>query len=370
VVSLEALLQLLDKTPVVAELPPVTQCYLPSDVTVYQEAAELAWKLDRPSETLPERSVALSVDSPYNKRFPLVRVDHDPFTPAMNSIIFDRFDDVAASMLTQSDLAETIITIPDAPDIICLMLIDGMSYVDARNWLERNPRQSTELLPCLVDAPTLTEIAFPRIIGDTPLAVQLFDRGYRNRLGFTYWTRERNALTNRLFRTISRVEAVGDLSAILSTLRAEIDPTQMEKTFVQIVRTGLDGYAHHQKRRPPIKAIVDGIFGEVAAMAGLIRELGCSGRIHLVSDHGILWRDEFEPQIVGQTQAGANPRVCRWKDLYQQSESGRRFVIDGVELYCLGFPKLRRPLRIDEQGVHGGISFEESIVPFLTLRIG
>jgi len=41
----------------------------------------------------------------------------------------------------------------------------------------------------------------------------------------------------------------------------------------------------------------------------------------------------------------------------------------GEELFCLNYPKLRRELRIDDQGVHGGISFQESIVPFVTVEV-
>jgi hypothetical protein len=248
------------------------------------------------------------------------------------------------------------------------MLVDGLGYGDVRRWLLVHPDVQTELVPCLVDGPTLTQIAFPRIIGGIPPAMRLFDRGYRRRLGFTYWSRERNPLTDVLFRTISDVNAVGNFTTVLEALRPELE--LQRKVYVQIVRTGLDGYAHHQKRKPPVAAIVGTILAEFLALAGLFRQAGRTARIHLTADHGILWRHEFEPQVVGRAPAAANPRSCGWRDLYQQDESGWRFVVAGREVYCLGYPKLRRALRIDEQGVHGGISFQESVVPFLTVRIG
>ena len=368
-ISLKALLTLLDSTPVVADMHPVSRCYLPPDIAVYETASELSWLLDCPTTTLPERALFLEADSIYAIRFPHVRVDHDPFTSDLNDVLFERFDEIAALMLTQSHLAKVIAEQPGTPDIIALMLIDGLSYEDVRRWLDVHPDDSIELEPCLVDGPTLTEIAFSRIVGDTPPAVRLFDRGYQHRLGFTYWTRENNPLTDLLFCTIPDVNAVGDFPTVLATLRAEMRTTLGQKTYVQIVRTGLDGYAHHQKRRPPVEAIVNAILGEMLALADLCREFGRTSRIHLTADHGILWRGEFQPQIVGRAPAGASPRVCDWRDLYQQDESGRRFMVAGQELYCLGYPQLRRPLRIDEQGVHGGISFQESIVPFLTVRI-
>ena len=351
-------------------MPPVSRCYLPSDIAVYRTASELAWTLDCPTTTLPERALLLEADPIYAVRFPRVRVAHDPFTPNLNEVLFERFDEIAALMLTQSRLATTVVEQPDMPDNLVLMLVDGLSYHDVRRWLDAHPHPSLELEPCLVDGPTLTEIAFPRIIGDTPLAIRLFDRGYQHRLGFTYWKREHNPLTNLLFRTMPAVKAVGDFSTILATLRAEPNIAAGQRTYIQIVRTALDGYAHHQKRKPPVETIVQAIMEEMLALAVLFREIGRTARIHLTADHGILWRDEFDPQIVGQAPAGASPRVCSWRDLYHQDNPGRRFLVAGQEFYCLGYPQLRRPLRIDEQGVHGGISFQESIVPFVTMRVG
>ena len=367
-VSLKELLALLDRTPVVTDIHPVSCCYLPPDVAVYGTSAELAWLLDCPTNTLPERTLILKGDPYYARRFPRVRVAHDPFTPALNDVIFEQFDRISESMLTQSHLAKTITEQPDTPDVIALMLIDGLSYVDVCRWLDTHPNEFMKLEPCLVDVPSLTRVAFPNLIGVPPVGARLFDTGYHYRQGFTYWTREGNPLTDLLFRTIPDVNAVGDFSTILATLRMEIRLQQ--KTYVQIVRTGLDGYAHHQKRNPPVAAIVETILNEMLALADLFRELGQTARIHLTADHGILWRAEFQPQVVGRAPAGASPRSCEWRDLYQQDETGRRFTVAGRELYSLGYPQLRRPLRIDEQGVHGGISFQESIVPFLTMRIG
>ncbi len=369
-VSLKALLDLLDNTPVIAEMHPVSRCYLPADVAVYETAEDLAWSLDMPGATLLERALILQADPTYAVRFPHVRVDHDPFTPQLNNVLFERFDEIATLMLTQSQVSELIADQSRRPDVIVLMLIDGLNHGDVWRWLDARSDVQMEIAPCLVDGPTLTGIAFPRIIGDPPLALRLFDRGYRCRLGFTYWSRDNNPLTDVLFRTIPNVRAVGRFPTILATLRREIHTSSEQKIYLQIVRTGLDGYAHHQKRKPPVAALVDTIMDEMLALADLFGKAGRTSRIYLTADHGILWRDEFEPHIVGRAPAGASPRSCEWRDLYRQDETGRRFAVAGREIYCLGYPKLRRALRIDEQGVHGGISFQESIVPFLTMRIG
>lgn len=369
-ISLEQLRDLLDNTPVIAEMHPVSRCYLPTDVAIYDTSPELAWSLDTPDTTRPLRSLILKGDPLYATRFPRVQVDHDPFTPDLNRVLHKRFDEISTLMLSQSQLSRRIAHKAEERDVIALMLIDGLSYGDVDRWLDENPAGHVRLVPCLVDGPTLTEVAFPRIIGDIPPAMHLFDSGFRQRMGFTYWSREHNPLTDEIFRTITDVDAVGDFSTILATVRRQIRASPERKMYLQILRTGLDGYAHHQKRKPPIEAIVDTIMDEMLSLANLLYEAGRSARINLTADHGILWRDEFEPEIVGHAPARSSPRSCEWRDLYRQDEPGQRFAVAGREIYCLAYPKTRRALRIDEQGVHGGISFQESIVPFLTMKIG
>ncbi|MBC8263374.1 MAG: hypothetical protein H8E47_04535 [Anaerolineales bacterium] len=371
--SLDDLLTLLDCTPVIAEIPPVSICYLPEDVTVLASAAEAAWQLDAPEPMLPGRLLITASDIQYADRFPHVRCDHDPFTPALNTILFDRYDDIASRMLCQSQAVERIVVEAGQYDFVILFLVDGLSYQDVRSWADSTD-QLLSIEPCLVDVPTLTRVAFPNLIGDPPVAVRLFDAGYHHRLGFTYWMREDNQLTDRLFHTIAEVKKIGHFSQILATLRRHLSNPGQRKSYGQIMRTGLDGYAHAQKRRPPIAAIVEEVrreFEQLTALCGeLCSELGLRACLYLTADHGILWRDEFEPKVIGDAPGKSSPRWCGWRDLYHQRDKGRRFLIDGEEYYCLDFPKLRRPLRIDEQGVHGGISFQESIVPFITVRIG
>jgi hypothetical protein len=372
--TLDDLLSLLDHTPVIADIHPVSICYLPEDVTVSDSAAQLAWLLDDPGKTLPRRLLIAAPDPQYGWRFPRIRCDHDPFTPALNAILFDRYQEVASRMLCQSKVAERIVAESDKHDLVVLYLVDGLSYQDVRDWAGSSSRAMI-VEPCLVDVPTLTETAFPNLIGDPPLTVRLFDAGYHNRVGFTYWTREDNQLTDRLFYAVSDVKKTGHFSQILAAARESvIAAAGRGKCYFQILRTGLDSYAHRQKRRPPISAVVKEIWQELERLAilcvDLCRDLELSACLYLTADHGILWRDEFETEVVGNAPGKSSLRWCGWRDLYHQSDKGRRFLVDGKEYYCLGFPKLRRSLHIDEQGIHGGISFQESIVPFVTLRIG
>jgi hypothetical protein len=42
---------------------------------------------------------------------------------------------------------------------------------------------------------------------------------------------------------------------------------------------------------------------------------------------------------------------------------------DGKEFAMLEYPYLRRDLRTNEWGVHGGLSFEESVVPLFSYHV-
>lgn len=366
--TLNELVNLLNHTPFIAYIHPISRCFLPEDVVMYESPAQLAWALDVPKPTLPERILVTAGNPQYQHRFPTVRCEHDPFTLALNQVLYDWYEYIEGHMLTQQGIGERIVAEAGGAQVVVLMLIDGLSYRDVVGWQDEG-ELAVKAEPCLVNGPTVTRIGFRNVIGDQPLAARLFDHGFTHRLGFTYWYREDNTLTNHLFRTIGRTEKVGHLAEILEALRAHFGRSRGGKTYVQVLLTGLDGYAHGQKRRPPVEAIVGGIKEELFNLVRLFAELGSRARIYLTADHGILWRDEFAPQIIGSAPGKSSPRCCGWSDLYHQSEPGKRFNLHGEELFCLNYPRLRRKLHIDDQGVHGGISFQESIVPLVTVEV-
>lgn len=371
--TLDDLIGLLEHTPVIADIHPVSIYYLPREVTVLDSMAEAAWLLDDPEPMLPRQMLVTAFEAQYDGRLPHIRCDHDPFTPALNTILFEHFGDIGTRMLLQSQVADRIVADAIEYDLVVLFLVDGLSYQDVR-WWTSSFDHTFEIEPCLVNTPTLTHLAFPNLIGVPSLAARMFDAGYHNRLGFTYWVREDNKLTDRMFQAIPEVRKCGHFPQILTRLRDYLDGLDRAKTYIQIVRTGLDGYAHGQKRKPPVVAIVEEVrqeFKELGALCvQLCSQMGLRACLYLAADHGILWRDEFEPEIVGNAPANSSARWCGWRDLYHQSDEGRRIVVEGIEYYCLGFPNLRRQLHIDEQGLHGGISFQESVVPLITARIG
>ena len=361
------MLDFLDQTPVVADIHPISCSFLPEDTLIYDSLAELVYALDSPEPTLPERILVTTTDSQYQHRFPFMRCEHDPFTTELNTVLYDCYDFIEQHMFTQRSIGQRIISEARDYDVVTLFLVDGLSYQDVSRWRAGGLLAKVE--PCLVNGPTKTVIGFRNIIGDPPIAARLFDLGFQHRLGFTHWYREDNVLTDNLFRTISHTEKVGHFSQVLDNLHRCFRTAKWQKMYVQILLTGLDGYAHGQKRKPPVDDIVDDILKEFISVAKLFQELGLSACLYLTADHGILWRDEFEPEVIGNAPGKASPRCAEWSELYQQRETGKRFKLHGEELYCLNYPKVRRPLHIDDQGVHGGISFQESIVPFITLEV-
>lgn len=365
--DLDDVLNLLDKTPVVIDIHPVSLCYLPESVEIAESLADVAWRLDSPEEMLPRQILCTVPDPYYRHRFPHVRCSHDPFTSSLNNILFDCFGQVANRMLCQSQIAQRIAADAQRYDIVVLFVVDGLGYHDVRDWSDYFDGR-LKIEPCLVDVPTLTSAAFPNLVGHPTVASRLFDLGFHSRIGFTYWSREDNPLTNRIFATIPQVAKVAHFDRLVVGLERYLRGKREDKVYVQIVRTGLDGYAHRQKRKPPVTAIVEDIRKEYETVANVVEGMEAAACVYLTSDHGILWQNEFDPQIVGDAPGKSSPRWSSWKDLYYQQDKGRRFVVNDREYYCLGFPKLRRPLHIDEQGVHGGISYQESVVPFVAWR--
>lgn len=365
--NLEHLVDLLDKTPVLVNMHPVARCFLPEDIMIYTSLEELLQVLDSPECTSAHRMLVVDPGVPRHHRFPFVRCEHDPFTPELNNVLYSQFDFIEQHMLTQRDIAGVIASAASDYDVVVLFLVDGLSYRDLcrpgtglRPWTVE---------PCLVNGPTKTSTGFRNLVGDPPLAARLFDMGFHRRLGLTHWYREDNVLADYLFRGIAQTQKVGHFSQVLATMEEWLTTTERPKGYVQILLTGLDGYAHGQKRKPPVNDIVDDVLEEFMRLAKLLEEVGVAARLWLSADHGILWRDEFEPEVIGAAPGKVNPRCAEWSALYCQREPGRRFNLYGEEVYCLNYPKVRRPLHIDDQGIHGGISFQESIVPFVTMEI-
>lgn len=358
-ISLDELQNVLIRMPLMVEINPLSLAFLPEETMIFQTAPELVTYLDSPDPQPPRPMLALQINSSWCYRLPAFRCLHDPLTTELNRVLPRRYHFIQEQMICQSQIAEKIAQFA-AGDVVILLLVDGLSYADVKRYASRWLSYAE---PILVDGVSETEQGMVRIIGEPPLAYQLFDRGFRRRLGFTYWTREQEPLTQRLFTGFGdQVSRIRSFSQALDILERE----DLKGAFVQIVRAGLDEIAHRHREVPNVAAEVEEIFKDMGLLLDLIRKKGLCGTLNLVSDHGILWAHEHSFKEYGLDTLPVPPRYYEYA---RRGEYVLNVEFGGREFALLTYPFLRRSLRINEWGVHGGLSFEESVVPWIHCSI-
>ncbi len=322
---------------------------------VFQQARDLMVYLDTPDPqpTLP--MLALQVEPSLCYRLPAFRCSHDPLTSELNRILLKRYPFIQKLLPLQSQIAEEISRRMEG-EVAILMLVDGLSYADYKQYAPREWLPYGQ--PILVDGVSVTEQGMLRMIGSPPLAYRLFDYGFRHFLGFTYWEREQDPLTQRLFAGFGdQVQRVRSLDQVLDTLERE----NLRDAFVQIIRTGTDQIAHRHRETPNAAHIVEEVFRDAARLVSLVRRKGLTGTLDILSDHGILWAHEHR-LIEYEFGSAESPRY------YEHARRGDYILnveFEGKEFALLAYPYLRRSLRANEWGVHGGLSYEESVVPWV-----
>jgi hypothetical protein len=322
--------------------------------------------------------LATSIDPALQHRLPAFRCVHDPLTTDLNKVLLKRYSLVKATLLNQSQVSEELLRHIDA-EALALVLVDGLSYADLANNMEldgafEEARINTgrnnssvasvryNLSPVLVDGLSITEQGMTRIVGHPPLAFRVLAAPFNTCLGFTYWERSQEPLTDRLFAGFGdRVWKVKDFNEVLGALEEK----DLRSSFVQIVRMGLDGVAHRQRDRPNTAALIADVLADFDRLVRLYAREGVHARLYLTSDHGILWAHEHKFEHYELT-GSAHPRY------YEHAKQGEHlltFASDGHEFTLLEYPYLRRELKSNEWGVHGGLSFQESIVPLLLATV-
>lgn len=353
--NLSELDRVLNAMPVIAHAHPVSLAFLDRPVRVYTTAREMALALDANVTVPPERWLTFDIDPHYLRRFPQITCEHDPFTTDLNHVLLERYDWIAQQMLTQARIAERITSETDGYDTIVLVLLDGLSYADCRQW------PSVE--PCLAVLPTITRVCFPAIVNDPPIASRLFVKGFERRVGFTYWSREDNRLTDQLFRTIGDVHQIqSQFTEVLDWLRKD---NRLRQTYVQIVRSALDDYADGIRVTVPRVLLVRELWQDILSIADAIKGHNLRARIYVTADHGLLWKDaEHAFDVIAKERGGLRYGLTK-----PSGSRGRWANLDDSRSWILDYPQLRRGFRRNEQGAHGGVSFEECITPFVTLEV-
>ncbi len=357
-VGLEDLRTFLNQMPLMVEMRhPLSLVFLDEEVKVYADAWEMRADLDSPELQEPLPMLALRVEPALRYRFPSFRCQHDPLTSELNHVLLPRYDFIKKYLLCQSQIATEILSRADA-EAILLILVDGLSYEDIKQYASSWLSYTT---PVLVDGVSITTQGMRRIVGELPLARRLFEKGAYRPIGFTYWERSQEPLTNQIFTGFGdKTYKVRAFEEILDMLKNQ----DLRGTYIQIVRMGLDGASHRHWDKPQIPAAVSAILADFERMIDLYKAKGLYAHLYLTSDHGILWASEHELQVFEENPSAESPRYYEYP---KQTPFTLNVQFDGESFAVLVYPYLRRRLRANEWGVHGGLSFQESIIPLIKI---
>lgn len=358
--------RLLMKGPVMGPLHSLQALCLPPDTEVVNDAKALVEELDDLSLHIVRPIWLTDVQPGLADRFLQADASSPPAPEDLNPALPGRLEFARRHILTHRTVADRIVA--DSARrryrTVVLLLVDGLGYHDAVGWPEN-------VEPCLVDGPSITyyqkkgsedivpEVGFPGIVGTPRLARRLIDAGLPHSYGFSYWSREKNDVSRFLFEGIPLTRVVS-FSEVLGELRN----INLEQTYIQVVREGLDGVAH--RRREVTTADVDAAVQAIRAdVLSLFDELQTRPRpvaIYLTADHGILWKAQHSFEML-QTENRVHPRYGTVTP--HDPENCTCFAFD-KQTFCLyHYPHIGAPIRRNDSGVHGGLSAQESLVPFI-----
>jgi hypothetical protein len=86
--NLAELDELVNQTPVMVHMQPVSAVFFDRPVRIFSTAREMALALDTNVALSPERWITFDTDSRYSRRFPEIACDYNPFTSKLNPIPF------------------------------------------------------------------------------------------------------------------------------------------------------------------------------------------------------------------------------------------------------------------------------------------
>ena len=223
--SINYLLDLLARAPVMGSFHPLLPLALPTNVTIADSAQKVAEALDALEQHEPCPILINEYDVRFADRFLVERFTELPPIESINAHLPERVF-TRVPILRQGEIAARITqdTLLHGYQVVIMILVDGLSYDDVRQW-------HLEVEPCLVDGPSITfartqtgrvaaDVGFPRIVANPPLARQLQAVGLRHSRGYTYWDREENDVTEYLFRGIP-VQRVQSISEAIDALYNE-----------------------------------------------------------------------------------------------------------------------------------------------------
>lgn len=313
-------------------------------------------QLDAPSLTDERREYLFDANCPWP--FPRVILETRPDPWLISEALFARFGEARQVLATQGDVAERISrrVRESAPLAVGLIIVDGLSYYDLPPDIEAEP--------LLVHGITSTEFGYREVVGKPSISRRLFALGYASQRGYTYFDSQVNDLARDVYATFAPAQ-VTRIKAFDHVVQA-VEQMPVAPSFFQITMAGLDQLSHSHWDRPPREEYLKRILDYYEAFGEALRMRFGQALTVLTADHGILWRDHVEDRLEIAfdllPEDAPSPRYIKGGLLRGY---GRVCRCDGRNYTLFRVPYMTRPFRINEWGVHGGISAWESVVPLI-----
>ena len=368
--GLTRLIHTLQRGPVMTEMTPLALLCLPPEIEIVPDVETVVERLDALAHHSESPILIPHIDVRYQHRFVTLNEPVAPTTADISQMLPLRLPDARRWLLTHTRVAERIVadTMKRGYRTVALLLIDGLGYEDTKSWPE-TPE------PCLIDGPSITYgltdqgllvtgVGFPGIVGSPPLARRLVDAGVPRSFGYSYWRRERNEVSARLFEG-APLARVTDFAAAADALAQQ----PLEGTYAQLVREGLDGLAHSRREVTlrEVEATVHAIHDDYRRVIEMLAASGLPGAVYLTADHGILWKSDHPELQRIESLRSDHPRYQRGGSVLP--EYGVEFAQIEQTYSVYRYPYLGAAIRANDSGVHGGLSYWESFVPFVRVEV-
>jgi hypothetical protein len=363
---------LLRKTPVIAQVHPLVPLSFNESTRIAMGVEELYAQLDDFSAR-PDTDALLILDTEFDSelhaRFPFVRCLEHPPIDLINRNMMHHLDYAREHLLTSHKIAafiaQDVMQQSDVDVVICL-LVDGLSYGDALSW------DATSIYPSFIDGPSVTyrlldnkqinpKVGFASIVNRPSIYDLLQRSGFSFAKGYTYWGQGTNTVSDYLFAGIPQgYRPMANFGSILRDLQAQ----DLESgTYLQIIRQGLDGLAHSHRELNDIEigASIQSILDDIHQLLETIAAKNLRVRLYVTADHGILWKHQNSWQMLRDLK-DAHPRYVDSRPSSENLHFVSRFE-NHAPYYLVHYPYLAARIPNNDSGVHGGLSYQESIVP-------
>ncbi len=347
---------------------PLLPLCLPAEVMIVTEARRVALAMDARGP-VPESQILITrIDPTYADRFLSLSLTETPPAEIVNTGLITN-PKTARHLLTNHEIGNRIVSdmLENNYRCVTLLLVDGLSYEDVRRWPEPSD-------PVFVDGPSITfsnptgeavlpDVGFPAITGPAPLGLRLQHAGLTRSRGYTYWDRDQNDVSDLVFKGMHQ-DRVGSISEALDRLAGQ----NLDGTYIQIMRIGTDGLAHGRREvsNAEVMATVEAVHKDLQALVSLLRDAGTYGVVYLTSDHGVLWKSQHTLQkLDGYTTT--HPRYTT--EGLAHDPVTVRITCGNTDFHLFKYPYIGTALRSNNGGVHGGLSYWESIIPLIKVEV-